>query len=120
MEELKAKISSLISELIPKVKEQVPESGLFKDVYADFENTDKELCLTHVMLKVEAVPKCIENYINRRYLTCVGYKLPAPYKCSMIIKAGTKAEIIDYLNDPSLITKIYDVIPQLSYNLSDV
>lgn len=74
MEDLKAKISNLICELISKVRGQVPESGLFNDVYVEFENTDKELCLTPVMLKVEAVPKCIENYTNRRYLTCVGYK----------------------------------------------
>lgn len=61
MEDLKAKISNLICGLIPKVREQVPESGLFNDVYVEFENTDKELFLTHIMLKVEAVPKCIEN-----------------------------------------------------------
>ena len=106
MEDLKAKISNLICGLIPKVREQVPESGLFNDVYSEFENTDKELCLTHIMLKVEAVPKCIENYTNRRYLTCVGYKLPAPIKSPMILKIGTKAEIVDYLHDASLITNL--------------
>ena len=120
MEDLKAKISNLICGLIPKVREQVPESGLFNDVYSEFENTDKELCLTHIMLKVEAVPKCIENYTNRRYLTCVGYKLPAPYKCSLIIKAGTKEKILECLHDASLITIIYQKVYQLSYNLDDV
>ena len=120
MEDLKAKISNLICGLIPKVREQVPESGLFNDVYVEFENTDKELCPTHIMLKVEAVPKCIENYTNSRYLTCVGYKLPAPYKCSSIIKAGTKEEILECLNNASLITIIYPKVYQLSYNLDDV
>lgn len=102
------------------MREQVPESGLFNDVYVEFENTYKELCLTHVMLKVEAVPKCIENYTNRRYLTCVGYKLPAPYKCSSIIKAGTKEEILESLNDASLIMIIYQKVYQLSCNLDDI
>lgn len=120
MEDLKAKISNLICGLIPKVREQVPESGLFNDVYAEFENTDKELCLTHVMLKVEAVPKCIENYTNRRYLTCVGYKLPAPYISSSIIKAWTKEEILECLNDASLQAIIYEKVYQLSNNLYDV
>lgn len=121
MTELQTRIQNLIYELIPKVREQVPESGLFNAVYADFENTDEELCLTHVMLKVEPVPKCIEGYINRRYLTCVGYKLPVPYKSTSIIKGGTKEEILEcLLNDPSLITKIHEKVYQLSDNLLDV
>lgn len=90
MEDLKAKIFNLICGLIPKVREQVPETGLFNDVYVEFENTDKELCLTHIMLKVEAVPKCIENYMNRRYLTCVGYKLPAHANVLQLLKRERK------------------------------
>ena len=69
MEDLKAKISNLICGLIPKVREQVPESGLFNDVYVEFENTDKELCFTYVI---------------------------------------------------SLITLIYEIVYQLSYNIDDV
>ena len=41
-------------------------------------------------------------------------------KCSSIIKAGTKEEILECLNDASLITIIYQNVYQLSYNLDDV
>ena len=117
---MKAKIESLIQELVPKVKELVPDRGDFKVVYSEFENSDNRLCLTDIMLKVESVPHCIKNYMTRRYLVCVGYKLPAPVKSSVIIKAGTKQEILDFLNNPSLVDKVYDTVQSINYNMLDV
>jgi len=117
---LNINIECLISDLIPKVREHVPETGDFTAVYSEFKNTDKRLCLTDIMLKVEAASKNIENHINRRYLTCVGYKLPAPFRSSNIIKAGTKSEILDYLNEASLAARISETVQHLSDNLLDV
>lgn len=116
---IKTKIESLIKDLIPKVEEFVPESGDFATVYTEFKNTDKTRCLTDIMLKVEAVPHCIQNHLTRRYLVCVGYKIPAPYKSSCIVKAGTKADVLDKLNDPSFVTKIYETIQDINFNLLD-
>lgn len=120
MDNLNVKIEELIKNLISQVIEHVPETGDFTAVYSEFKNTDKKLCLTDIMLKVEAVPSHIENYISRRYLTCVGYKLPAPIKCSMLLKAGRKSEILDYLNDESLQERISKTILDLNDNLLDV
>lgn len=120
MDNLNVKIEELIKNLISQVIEHVPETGDFTAVYSEFKNTDKKLCLTDIMLKVEAVPSHIENYVSRRYLTCVGYKLPAPIKGSMILKAGSKSEILDYLNDDSLTERISKTILDLNDNLLDV
>lgn len=70
------------------MREQLPERGLFNDVYADFENTAKELCLTHVMLKVEAAPKCFENYMNEMN-TIINHK-------DKVIFVATKADMFFY------------------------
>jgi len=113
-------IINLIKDLIPKVREDVPEKGDFTAVYSEFKNTDRQLCLTNIMLKVEAVPEHIVNYNKQRYLTCVGYKLPAPIKASAILMKGSKLDILDYLNNDSLVTKINKTILRLSDNLLDV
>lgn len=117
---MKTKIEHLIQDLVPKVKELVPDSGDFNVVYSGFKNTDNRLCLTDIMLTVEPVPHCIKSHMTRRYLVCVGYKIPAPVKSSIIIKAGTKQEILDFLNNPFLVDKVYDTIQSINYNMLDV
>lgn len=113
-------ISELINNLIPKVESSVPETGDFTQVYSEYKNKDRSSCLTDVMLKVEPLPKHIEDYANYRYLTCVGYKLPAPIKSSCILLKGNKAEILKLLYDESLVERLKSVIKNLSDNLADV
>lgn len=113
-------ISELINKLIPKVESTVPETGDFTQVYSEYKNKDRSLCLTDVMLKVEPLPKHISDRENYRYLTCVGYKLPAPIKSSCILLKGSKEEILKLLHDESLAYRLQSVIRNLSDNLEDV
>lgn len=113
-------ITALINELIPKVESCVPAIGEFKVVYSKCKNNNRKLCLTDIMLKVEPVSKHIANSENQRYLTCVGYKLPAPIKSSCIIFKGGKEEIIGLLHEKSLEERLQTIIMGLSDNLIDI
>lgn len=87
-------IYELGSNLIPKVEAMVPEVGDFKAVYTECNVGDRNLCLTDILLKVESLPELLHCTDNLRCLTIVGYKLPAPIKCSQILYRGTKEEIL--------------------------
>lgn len=113
-------ITALIDDLIPKVESCVPVIGEFKTVYSECKNNNRKLCLTDIMLMVEPVPKHIANSENQRYLTCVGYKLPAPIKSSCIIFKGSKEKILGLLHEKSLEGRLRRVIMGLSDNLIDI
>lgn len=120
MKELRTKVESLIAELLVKIEHSTPDEGSFPMIYSEFKNTDREMCLTDVMLKFQSKPEHLPNYETDRWLELVGYKLPVPYKSTMIIFKGTKKETIEYLRQPESVEKILRVIPQLDYNLMDV
>lgn len=113
-------IYELVSNLIPKVESMVPETSDFKAVYTEYKVNDRTLCLTDILLKVEPLPEYLHNADNQRYLTIVGYKLPAPIKCSQILCKGTKEEILHILRSESLIPRIEAIIQRLNDNLFDV
>ena len=113
-------ICELIRNLIPKVESMVPQTGSFKAVYAECKVEDRNLCLTDILLKVESLPEHLHCAENQRYLTIVGYKLPAPIKCSTILCKGAKKEILDFLRSESLIPQIEAIIQRLNDNLLDV
>lgn len=111
-----------------------PEVGNFESVYAEFkitdtsrditdtsqERTDRGMCLTDVMLRLESLPKHLENHETMRWLSVVGYKLPVPYKSTVVIRRGNKEDILCYLDSQDIIIKILEVIPRLDFNLQDV
>lgn len=120
MNKLKNDVVILINDIIEKVERLVPETGGFDTVYSEYKNIEKDLCLTDVMLKVEAVPAFLDSERNQRYLTCVGYKLPIPIKSTLTMKKGTKSEILAFLRDEISAERISEKILQLDYNLQDV
>ena len=120
MKELRAKVERMIADLLIKIEQSVPDKGYFPMIYSEFKNTDRQMCLTDIMLKVQSKPEHLPNYETDRWLELVGYKLPAPYKTTRIIFKGTKSEIIEYLKRPESAEKILKSIPELNENLLDV
>lgn len=120
LKELRTTVKSMIADLRLKIECSVPDEGSFPVVYSEFKNSDNEICLTNVLLKFVSIPEYLPNNETERWLELVGYKLPAPYKSTMIIFRGTTKETIMYLTKPEVVEKILRVIPQLGYNLMDV
>lgn len=116
----KEQIKNLLKDLRNKIEQSVPEVGEFPMVYSEFRNSDKELCLTDVLLTFRPVPNHLPDHETQRWLEVAGYKLPAPYKSTMIIFKGTTAETLRYLSRPEAAEKIINVTPQLDSNLSDI
>ena len=117
---MEEQIRKMINDILNRAEREVPEYGEFLPVYEEFKNTDKDLVATDFMLKITKPPKNIENHQTRRYLEVVAYKLPAPYKSTRIIAAGTKEEILKALQDEALCAKIDKAARELSDNLNDV
>lgn len=113
-------IKKLLKDLRNKIDQSVPEEGSFPMVYSEFRNSDKELCLTDVLLKFRPIPNYLPDHETQRWLEVVGYKLPAPYSSTMIIFKGTTKETLRYLSQPDAERKIINVIPQLDFNLRDI
>lgn len=120
MKGLQAKVESLIADMLIKIEHSVPDEGSFPIIYSEFKNTEREMYLTDVMLKVQSIPEHLPDYETDRWLELVGYKLPAPFKTTRIIFKGTKKEIIEYLKRPESAEIILKAIPELNDNLLDV
>lgn len=113
---IKAMVEALRSRAV-----EIPASGDFDMAYAEVENEDKSICLTHILLRIIPVPSHLDSDGNLRYLEVVGYRMPKPYKSAQIIKRGTKEEIIEYLDDVDAVVKrVQEIAPQLGYNLNDI
>lgn len=99
----------------------VPIAETFGPLYAECECDKDAIGLTHIMLKIIPVPAHVDASGEQRYIEVVGYKLPAPFKSSQIIKRGTKEDITAYLDDAeTAVKRIMEVIPRLASNLMDV
>ena len=112
MEEL---IKKMIRDLREQVKEKVPEKGSFPVVYERYENPDKSISLSHLILKVTAVP--VKGNENKRYLEFAVVNYPKPYGCEKVMGLGLKQEIIEILSHEDLYQKILAAIPSMERDL---
>ena len=113
-------VVKMVEELVGKSSE-IPEQDDFKIVYTEFKPTDKDLCITDVLLAVIPVPGHLDSSGRERYLELRAYKLPCPYKATRILKKGTKEEIMNCLRQQTEVCeKIEKAIPELDLNLWDV
>ena len=111
-------IRDMVSELWEKVEWDVPEEGDFKMVYVKIKNPDRSMSVTDWMLRIDQPPEGVEGRERIRCVTLVGYKLPSPYICEKLIEAGTKREILDYLDGEKVIKRILELIPIFDKSLS--
>lgn len=64
----KEQIKNLLKDLRNKIEQSVPEVGEFPMVYSEFRNSDKELCLTDVLLTFRPVPNHLPDHETQRWL----------------------------------------------------
>lgn len=57
---------------------------------------------------------------NCHWLELAVYHIPLPYKCTRLIVRGSKDEILEKLNDTSVVDVIERAIPDLHADLSDI
>jgi hypothetical protein len=114
MEEL---IKKMIHNLLKQVFEKVPKKGSFPVVYERYENPDKRYNLTHIILKVTAVP--VKGAEDERYLEIAAVRYPQAYGAESVVGFGTTDDIIKRLQDKELFDKILSTIPRLARDIED-
>lgn len=114
MEEL---IRKMIADLRKQVAEKVPEVGEFPVVYERYENPDKSLDLSHIILKVSDVS--VKGSEDKRYLEIAVVNYPSPYGSESVVGYGTTQDILDRLQEEALANDIVKKIHKMERELED-
>ena len=113
-------IVNMIAGLRKQVLEKVPDEGEFEMVHETIENPNPNWHLSHIRLKVSNIPEKIKECGGKRFLDVVVFNQPYnPYMCERAVGFGNKQDILRCLDEPELVQKILDVIPQLESDLND-
>ena len=112
-------IKKIVNDVLSRAEREVPPYGEFAPVFEEFKNTNSALDATHFMLKIVKPPKNIEGHETLRNIELTAYKVPTPYKASVIIKSGTKDDIIEKLKTPEFHKEIEESFKTLSHDLND-
>lgn len=113
-------LKEMIKNVLARAEREVPEYGDFAPVYENIKNHNKNLCPSEFQLKIESIPKGIENAEITRVLKLVAGKDGSSYSSSRSIAYGTKSEILDLLKSQEILSKIKNAAVKLSEDLSDM
>lgn len=109
-----------VFELFADARKLVPEEGAdFEPVWQRLNIRAFGLDLTDLVLSVRPVPKCIEGYETKRWFEIMAYNIPLERKVTRLLKSGTKAEILEYLKNKDLPTKILAALPVMDDSLNN-
>lgn len=113
-------LETLITDLRSLVEAEVPERGDFKPVSARIKNSDPDIRLTHITLRVIPLPKGIEGYETKRCLEIAGLRVPLPYQSTRTILYGDKQKLIEKLDEKGLVETLISKARLLAEDLSDM
>ena len=109
MEKLEDKLSQMITTLTARAEREVCEYGTFKSVQESIQNANKNDILQGVTLQITTLPRVLKdeipNYEKLRYLELVGIGSKGQQE-SIILKRGTKNEIMETLKEANLLERI--------------
>lgn len=111
----------MIIGLHKQVEEKVPDFGEFEMVHETIENPNPNWCLSHIRLSVRKPMNSIDGHEWKRYIEVKVFNVPDnPYMCEKLIFRGNKQEVLQYLEDPGLAQKIWNLLPQMESDLNDI
>ena len=119
-EMLKKALKETLEKLKQNIEGKFPEYGDFNVVYEAFENPDKSGIITDYMLKITKPPKEIVGHEKIRNLCLTAYRLPSDYIAERLLVAGSKKEIIEALNKPDMVEKLFNAAKGLEHSMSDM
>lgn len=114
-------VDYLIEKLLPRVEQEVTQSGYFAPVYEEIRNTDEEtkLIAGKLRLKVLKMPSEDVPDPQRRYIEASVFPCEGCYKTEMLVGAGDKDEIIAILKSLEFRVKLCRVYARLIDMLAD-
>lgn len=121
---MKDDLRKLIKEKVKLVNdmvvESVPENGSFDEVRVTFEVHDKGLVADRYWLRVFQPPKGGDHWDTERALSFGADKDRSDTDVSVLLALGTKQDVLNKLQDSSLIDRLIKEVPELSYHLEDL
>ena len=108
----------MIDHLLLQVKDKVPVEGDFPVVFEEYEVEDKRIEASHIFLKVTHVN--VKDTNNERFLELAVLNHPCPYGAETAIRCGTKQDILNHLQNPSLADELHEKLQRLIRDLGDV
>lgn len=112
-------VKKLVNDVLTRAEREVPPFGDFAPVFEEFKNPDIALDATHFMLKIVKPPKNIEGHETLRNIELTAYKIPTPYKATVIVEAGSKDDIMQKLKNPEFFKEVEENFKNLSADLND-
>ena len=106
-------IRQLVSDLLERVKTDMPEMGDFKTIYVELKPTAPDRAFSCFMLRVDPLPAGMQDSDSERCLSAVAYHPSLPYQSRRTLQYATKQAIIDILADDSIVQQIQILIPKL-------
>lgn len=109
MEKLEDKLSEILKTLTVRAEREVCEYGSFKTVKESIKNTDANSLVQDLTLQITTLPHVLKsetpNFEKLRYLELVGTGSKGQSE-SVILKRGTKKEIMEALKDKNLLERL--------------
>lgn len=102
------------------VVERVPDEGLFDEVRVSFVVNDPNLVADRYWLSVFNPPKGGNSWETERALSFGADKDRSDTCISVVLKVGTKQDVLAKLKEPSLTERLIKEVPDLSYHLEDL
>ena len=112
-------VKKMVNDVLVRAEREVPPYGDFAPVFEEFKNSNPALDATHFMLKIVKPPKTIEGHETIRNIELTAYKVPTPYKSSVIVETGSKDDIMQKLKNPEFFKEVEEQFTNLSHDLSD-
>lgn len=109
MERLEHSLSEMVKALTARAEREVCEYGSFKTVKENIISNDAKDIVKEISLQITPLPNVLKdetpNFAKLRYLELVGTGSKGQ-KESVILKRGTKDEILNTLKDENLLERI--------------
>lgn len=112
---LRTLLEKMVGNLYEQAKSKMPEKGAFDVVYEREDVSEMRLGLTHLILKISNVP--LEGSLDKRYLELAAMNYPNPYGAESVVGYGNTKDILERLQDDSLLDILVEKVPKLAADI---
>lgn len=108
-------LKALTQRLVARVWDEVPEAGVFTDVFEFFTNPDEASrnAVERYGLRVFKMPEDIVPDATKRYIEAAAYFPGSEYKVTMVVCHGNKQELLEMMGQQDFIDRLNDSYAQL-------
>ena len=110
-------IRQLVSDLLERMKTDMPETGDFQTIYVELEPTAPDRAFSCFMLRVDPLPAGMQDSDSERCLSAVAYHPSLPYQSKRTLQYATKQTILELLAGDTIVPQIQNLIPKLEDDL---